>query len=129
AAQPDAHIAVDQPADIRARRARLDLAAFDARTRLALTAYRAAAAIAPGQRLMLVMNEAAGPPDWADIGLEPPMPDAAATSAVAHGLQSAGWLQPEVAGRVAFTLPSNPASQVEALRRAQRQGGAAFALC
>jgi hypothetical protein len=30
---------------------------------------------------------------------------------------------------VVFTLPSDPARQVEALRAAQRRGAAAFALC
>jgi peptidoglycan/xylan/chitin deacetylase (PgdA/CDA1 family) len=128
-AQPAARIAVDLPGDIRARRARLDPAALDARTRLALAAYRAAAAIDPRQRLMLVMDEAAGPPDWADIGLMPPLRDAAATGALAQRLQAEGWLQPEVSGRVAFTLPADPNRQVDALRAAQRRGAAAFALC
>jgi peptidoglycan/xylan/chitin deacetylase (PgdA/CDA1 family) len=128
-AQSDARIAADLPGDIRARRARLDPASFDARTRLALAAYRAAATIDPRQRLMLVMNEPSGPPDWADIGLMPSMQDAAATGALARRLRTEGWLQPEVTGRVAFTLPSDPSRQVEALRTAQRHGASAFALC
>ena len=128
-AQPGVRIAVDLPGDIRARRARLDPATLDARTRLALAAYRAAAAIDPRQRLMLVMDEAAGPPDWADIGLMPAARDTAATGALAQRLQTDGWLQPEVAGRVAFTLPADPNRQVDALRAAQRRGASAFALC
>ena len=128
-AQPGARIAIDQPGDIRARRARLDLATLDAKTRLALVAYRAAAAVDPRQRLMLVMNEAAGPPDWADIGLLPPTRDVAATAALARRLGSEGWLRPDVAGRVALTLPAAPATQAEALRQAQRHGASAFALC
>ena len=44
--------------DIRTRRAQIDPGSFDPRTRLAVDAYRAAAAIDPRQRLMLVMNEA-----------------------------------------------------------------------
>lgn len=128
-AQPGARIAIDRPGDIRARRARLDLATLDARTRLALAAYRAAAAVDPRQRLMLVMNEAAGPPDWADIGLLPPTRDVAATAALARRLGSEGWLRPDVAGRVALSLPAAPAMQAEALRQAQRQGASAFALC
>jgi poly-beta-1,6-N-acetyl-D-glucosamine N-deacetylase PgaB len=77
APSPPARIVVDQPGDIRARRASVEPGSFDARTRLALAAYRAAAAIDPRQRLMLAMNEAGGPPDWADIGLMPPTRDAA----------------------------------------------------
>jgi peptidoglycan/xylan/chitin deacetylase (PgdA/CDA1 family) len=122
-------IVADQPGDIRARRNRLDLGSFEGRTRLALTAFRASAAIDPRQRLMLVTNESVGPPEWADIGLMPPGRDVAATGALAQRLQAEGWLRPEVSGRVAFSLPSDPARQVEALRAAQRRGAAAFALC
>jgi poly-beta-1,6-N-acetyl-D-glucosamine N-deacetylase len=129
APSPAGPIAVDQPGDIRARRARLDPASFDGRTRLALTAFRASAAIDARQRLMLVTNESVGPPDWADIGLMPPSRDGTATGALAQRLQAEGWLRPEVSGRVAFALPSDPARQVEALRAAQRRGAAAFALC
>lgn len=129
APSPPARIAIDMPGDIRARRALVDPGSFDARTRLALAAYRAAAAIDPRQRLMLVMNEAAGPPDWADIGLMPPTRDASETGALAKRLQAEGWLRPDVAGRVAFTLPANPGRQVDALRAAQRRGASAFALC
>jgi biofilm PGA synthesis lipoprotein PgaB len=126
---PSGPIVVDQPGDIRARRARLDPASFNGRTRLALAAFRASAAIDPRQRLMLVTNESVGPPDWADIGLMPPSRDGTATGALAQRLRAEGWLRPEVSGRVAFTLPSDPARQVEALRAAQRRGAAAFALC
>jgi poly-beta-1,6-N-acetyl-D-glucosamine N-deacetylase len=124
-----ARIAADVPGDIRAQRARLDPASLDGRTRLALAAFRAAAVIDPRQRLMLGMEVAGGPPDWADVGLMPPTRDVAATGALAARLQAEGWLRPDVSGRVAFSLPSDPARQVEALRRAQRQGAAAFALC
>jgi hypothetical protein len=55
--------------------------------------------------------------------------DVAATGALAERLRAQGWLRPEVSGRVAFSLPADPARQVEALRRAQRLGAAAFALC
>jgi biofilm PGA synthesis lipoprotein PgaB len=126
---PAGPIVVEQPGDIRARRARLDPASFNGRTRLALAAFRASAAIDPRQRLMLVTNEPVGPPDWADIGLMPASRDGTATGALAQRLRAEGWLRPEVSGRVAFTLPSDPARQVEALRAAQRRGAAAFALC
>src|SRR5580704_667411 len=129
APSPPGRIVVDRPWDIRARRAHIDPRSFDPRTRLALDAYRAAAAIDPRQRLMLVMNDAKGPPDWADIGLMPSAGDAATTGALAQRLKAEGWLQPEVAGRVAFALPPLPARQVEALRAAQRRGASAFALC
>ncbi|HTG20197.1 MAG TPA: poly-beta-1,6-N-acetyl-D-glucosamine N-deacetylase PgaB [Reyranella sp.] len=129
APSPAGPIVVDQPGDIRARRARLDPASFDGGTRLALTAFRASAAIDARQRLMLVTNESVGPPDWADIGLMPPSRDGTATGALAQRLRAEGWLRPEVSGRVAFTLPSDPARQVEALRAAQRRGASAFALC
>jgi len=122
-------IVADQPGDIRARRNLLDPASFEGRTRLALSAFRASAAIDPRQRLMLVTNGSVGPPDWADIGLMPPGRDVAATGALAQRLQAEGWLRPEVSGRVAFSLPSDPARQIEALRAAQRRGAAAFALC
>ncbi len=122
-------IVADQPGDIRARRSRLDPGSFDGRARLGLTAFRASAAIDPRQRLMLVTNESVGPPDWADIGLMPPGRDVAATGVLAQRMQAEGWLRPEVSGRVAFSLPSDPARQVEALRAAQRRGAAAFALC
>ena len=125
----DTHIVADQPSDIRARRAALDVASLDGRTRLALAAYRAAAEIDRRQRLMLGLGDAVGPPDWADIGLMPASRDVAATGALAERLRAQGWLRPEVSGRVAFSLPADPARQVEALRRAQRLGAAAFALC
>jgi poly-beta-1,6-N-acetyl-D-glucosamine N-deacetylase len=115
--------------DIRARRATLDLSTFDARVRVGLAAHRAAAAIDPRERLMIGLTEPKGPPDWADIGLLPATRDVAATAALARRLGSAGWLRPDVAGRVALSLPAAPAVQAEALRQAQRQGASAFALC
>ena len=122
-------IVADRPENIRARRATLDPSMFDPRTRLALTAYRGAASIDPRQRLILELPAAAGPPDWADMALLPPSSDVSGMAALAGRFRSQGWLRPEVAGRVAFTLPPDPSSQVEALRRAQRQGASAFALC
>jgi biofilm PGA synthesis lipoprotein PgaB len=122
-------IVVDRPENIRARRAALDPSAFDPRTRLALSAYRGAASIDPRQRLMLELPSAAGPPDWADMALLPPASDVSGMAALAARFGSEGWLRPEVAGRVALTLPPDPSSQVEALQRAQRLGASAFALC
>jgi hypothetical protein len=116
-------------ADIRARRAALDPAAFEGRVRLGLAAFRAAAFIDPRQRLMIGLAEPTGPPDWADVGLLPQSRSVADTAALAGRLGSEGWLRPDVAGRVAITLPAVPGQQVEALRRAQRQGASAFALC
>jgi peptidoglycan/xylan/chitin deacetylase (PgdA/CDA1 family) len=117
------------PGDIRARRAELDPAALDARQRLGLLAYRAAAAIDPRQRLMLAMDKPAGPPPWADIGLLPPSADAEQTAALVGPFRTAGWLRPTASGRIAFSLPAVPGEQVKALRLAQRQGASAFALC
>jgi peptidoglycan/xylan/chitin deacetylase (PgdA/CDA1 family) len=117
------------PGEIRARRAALDAAALDSAGRLGLTAYRAAAAIDPRQRLMLAMQQPGGPPDWADIGLLPPSEDPEQIAAMAGRLRAEGWLRPDIAGRVAFSLPSDPDRQVQALRLAQRQGASAFALC
>jgi len=117
------------PGEIRARRAALDEAALDSTGRLGLTAYRAAAAIDPRQRLVLAMRQPAGPPDWADISLLPPSEDPEQIAALAGRLRAEGWLRPDLAGRVAFSLPSDPDRQVEALRLAQRQGASAFALC
>lgn len=119
----------DKPWEIRAHRAALDLARLDDRTRLGIEAYRAAAAIDPRQRLMLALNEPRGPPDWADIGLLPAAASVEQTAASADHLRAEGWLRPKAAGRVAFTLPTEPGRQIEAMRRAQRQGASAFALC
>jgi peptidoglycan/xylan/chitin deacetylase (PgdA/CDA1 family) len=124
-----ARIVEDQPRDIRARRAMLDAAGLDEHTGLALAAYRAAAAIDPRLRLMLFMQDAHGPPDWVDIGVLPPAETPAATVMLATRLRSEGWLRPDVSGRVAFSLPGEPGSQIEALHGAQRQGAVAFALC
>ena len=122
-------IVADRPEDIRARRAALNPNRLDAPARLGLAAYRAAAAIDPRLRLMLAMDQPAGPPDWADIALLPPSEDVRQIVALAGGLRAEGWLRPDVSGRVAFSLPVEPEQQVEALRQAQRQGASDFALC
>jgi poly-beta-1,6-N-acetyl-D-glucosamine N-deacetylase len=122
-------VVADRPEDIRARRAALDPARLGGWGGLGLSAYRAAAGIAPRLRLMLAMDEPAGPPDWADIALLPPGEDARQTAAVASRLRAQGWLRPDVSGRVAFSLPAEPKRQIDALRLAQRQGASAFALC
>ena len=122
-------VAADRPEAIRARRAALDPARLGGWGRLGLAAYRAAAGIAPRLRLMLAMEQPAGPPDWADIALLPPSADARQMAALAGRLRDEGWLRPDVSGRVAFSLPADPKRQIEALRGAQRQGASAFALC
>ena len=122
-------IVADRPEDIRARRAALDPSRLDGPVRLGLATYRAAAAIDPRLRLMLAMEQPAGPPDWADIALLPPSEDVGQITALAGRLRAEGWLRPDVSGRVAFSLPVEPEQQVEALRQAQRQGASAFALC
>ena len=122
-------IVVDRPEEIRARRAALDPTRLDGAARLGLAAYRAAADIDPRLRLMLAMEQPAGPPDWADIALLPPSESVAQITALAGGLRAEGWLRPDVSGRVAFSLPVEPEQQIEALRQAQRQGASAFALC
>jgi hypothetical protein len=119
----------DNPWDIRARRAAINPAAFGGWTRLGLEAYRAAAAVDPRQRLMVNLNAARGPPDWADIGLLPPSDDIEQAAAWAERLRAGNWLGPRTSGRVAFRLPIDPGRQIEALRRVQRQGASAFALC
>jgi poly-beta-1,6-N-acetyl-D-glucosamine N-deacetylase len=129
APQSPTPIVTDVPGDIESRRAALDLAALDSTTRNGLSAFRAAAMIDPGLRLMLALTEPAGPPDWADMALLPPTADAQQTASLARRLRAQGWLRPDVAGRVAISLPAQPAEQVEALRGAQRQGASAFALC
>ena len=78
---------------------------------------------------MLAMGQPIGPPDWADIGLLPPSRDAAEIAALADRLRAEGWLRPEVAGRVIFSLPRQAERQVKALRAAQGRGATAFALC
>src|SRR5262249_9623996 len=112
-----------------ARRAALDLSRLSAPARLGLASYRAAAGIDPRLRLMLAMNEPDGPPDWADIGLLPPSGDVRGGRDWAARLRAEGWLRPDVAGRVAFSLPLDPERQIAALRHAQREGASAFALC
>jgi peptidoglycan/xylan/chitin deacetylase (PgdA/CDA1 family) len=125
----DKVIVADRPENIRARRAALDRATLDGPARLGLAAFRAAAGIDPRLKLMLAMGEPSGPPDWADIGLTPPDEDVAQIAALAGRLRAEGWLRPDASARVAFSLPDEPEQQVEALRLAQRQGAAAFALC
>ncbi len=122
-------IAPDRPEIIRDRRDALDPATLGGWAGLGLAAYRAAAGVTPRLRLMLAMQQPSGPPDWADIGLLAPSADAAQTAARASRLRAEGWLRPDVAGRVAFSLPADPKRQIEALRLAQRQGASAFALC
>jgi hypothetical protein len=122
-------IVADQPEDIRARRAALNPNRLNGPARLGLAAYRAAATIYPRLRLMLAMEQPAGPPDWADIALLPPSEDVGQIMALAGRLRAEGWLRPDVSGRVAFSLPAEPEQQIEALRQAQRQGASAFALC
>ncbi len=122
-------IVADRAEDIRFRRAALDPKRLDGTARLGLAAYRAAADIDPRLRLMLAMEQPAGPPDWADIALLPPSEDVGQITALAGGLRAEGWLRPDVSGRVAFSLPVEPEQQIEALRQAQRQGASAFALC
>jgi peptidoglycan/xylan/chitin deacetylase (PgdA/CDA1 family) len=122
-------IVADRPENIRARRTALDPKKLNGPARLGLASYRAAAAIDPRLRLMLAMQEPAGPPDWADIGLLPPSEGVGQITALASDLREEGWLRPDVAGRVAFSLPAAPEQQVKALRHAQRKGASAFALC
>jgi|FEC22Drversion2_1045045.scaffolds.fasta_scaffold00662_21 poly-beta-1,6-N-acetyl-D-glucosamine N-deacetylase len=122
-------IVADLPGDIRARRQGLDPATLDPSSRLALSAFRGAAAIDPRLRLMLVAPADGAPPDWADMAMLGPNADASATTAVARRLRGEGWLRPDVAGRLALGLPAQPGQQVEAIRQAQRLGATAFALC
>ena len=79
--------------------------------------------------MMLALQRPAGPPDWADIALLPPSDDAGQMTALARRLLAEGWLQPDVSGRVAFSLPAETQQQIEAQRNAQRLGASAFALC
>jgi peptidoglycan/xylan/chitin deacetylase (PgdA/CDA1 family) len=117
------------PGDIRARRDALDAGQLDRWTALGLAAYRAGAGIDPRLRLMVATPQRRGPPDWADIGLMPPSADARQAATLVHRLRMQGWLRPDVAGRVAFSLPDDPAARLQALRFAQRQGASSFALC
>lgn len=119
----------DLPGDVRARRARVDLAAMPADVRLALASYKAAAAIDPRQRLLVGLREPAGAPEWADVAMLPAASDVSDSVALARRLKADGWLRPEMAGRVALTLPADDRLKVEALRRSQAQGVAAFAVC
>lgn len=114
---------------IRARRAALDPAALDPSSRRALTIYRAAAAIDPVMRLMLAVPAPAGPADWADYVLLPPVATAVATTVEAKALRAEGWLRPDLAGRVILSLPAASSDQIAAVRGAQRQGATGFALC
>jgi poly-beta-1,6-N-acetyl-D-glucosamine N-deacetylase len=121
------NIVADLPGNIRARRAAIDPAALDPAARRALLAYRGAAAIDPRLRLMLTSPD--GPAEWSDMALLAPQADATATANLARRLRGGGWLRPDVAGRVALSLPADRNQQVEAIRQAQRQGASAFALC
>ena len=124
---PGSTVAPEIRTDIRARRAALDLARFDARTRLGLKAVRVAAAIDPRQFLMVFMGTPMGPPDWVDVGVLPPTEDVAQTVSLAARLRSEGWFRSDASSRVALSLP--PTRQIEAIRIGQRQGATAFALC
>ena len=107
----------------------LDPATLDPSSRLAMLAFRGVTSIDARQRLMLVSSVPGGPPDWADRALLPPVCDAAAMVALTRRLRGEGWLRPDVAGRLVFGLPADPAQQVDAIRQSQRQGATAFALC
>lgn len=135
---------------VRARRALLNAATLDPGSRVALQIYRASAEVDPVLRLILAVPPSpAGPADWADYVLSPPAPTAQALVADAARLRSAGWMRPEFSGRTVLGLPlplpprsgvpaggqpalqtdAEVAGQVEAVRAAQRQGAAGFALC
>ena len=101
-------IVADLPGDIRARRASLDLATLDPSSRLAMLAFRGVTSIDARQRLMLVSSVPGGPPDWADRALLPPVPDAAAMTALTRRLRGEGWLRPDVAGRIAVRPAGGP---------------------
>jgi biofilm PGA synthesis lipoprotein PgaB len=115
--------------EIRVRRSALDISAFTGHDRLLLEAYRATAQIDPRQRLMVTLDVPGVPPEWADIALLPPSRDPAEAAGHAKRLRAEGWLRPDAAARIAFSLPAEPRLQVEALRQAQRQGVSSFALC
>jgi hypothetical protein len=114
---------------VRARRAALDPGTLDPSSRVALSIYRAAAAIEPVLRLMLAVPVPVGPADWADYVLSPAAADADALVRQATRLRAGGWLRPELAGHVVLGIPAAPSVQVDAVRVAQRQGATGFALC
>jgi len=118
---------------VRARRAATNVAALEPQSRSALTAFRAAQAIEPRLRLMLLAPEASvsGPPAFADALLLPPPADAGQGSALARHLHDAGWFDPLLAGRVVLSLPrgAEPGEEAAALVAAQTRGAAGFALC
>ena len=120
--------ALDQ-GSVAAQRDAVDSATLDPPARAALLAYRAAARIDPLLRLIVAMPGIGGPPGWADYALISPARDAKGTEAQARDLRADGWLRPDLAGRAVLTLPMEQGAQVDALRRAQRQGAAGFALC
>jgi peptidoglycan/xylan/chitin deacetylase (PgdA/CDA1 family) len=113
----------------RLKRQTLNPATLDPAVRQVLLTYRAAAQVDPQLRLMLAIPELGGPPDWADYVLLPAASNAAGTIAQARSLRAEGWYRPDLAGRVILTLPKPTGERVEALRGAQRLGGAGFALC
>ena len=67
-------------------------ATLDPQSARALQAFRAAASIAPGLRLLLSVPVLAGPVDWADYTMGPPAGDAAALEADARALRAKGML-------------------------------------
>ena len=114
---------------IRRRRAALDPSTLDSLSVRALQAFRAAASIAPGLRLLLSTPKLAGPVDWADYTMGPPAQDAAALDVEARTLRARGMLRPDLAGHTVLTLPTSRGQQRPALLAAQRQTASAFALC
>lgn len=63
------------------------------------------------------------------MALLEPQADATATGMLARRLRDQGWLRPDVAGRVALSLPTDRGQQIDAIRQAQRQTASALALC
>jgi peptidoglycan/xylan/chitin deacetylase (PgdA/CDA1 family) len=111
--------------DVAARRRMADPAVFSGVDAGTWDAYRAAVAIKPQLKLMLIAQAPVTATRWpaplADILLLPPSVEA---GGVAH------WLEPKQSGRVALTLPAGSSSDlVDTMRAAQRQGATAFALC
>ncbi|HWT98285.1 MAG TPA: poly-beta-1,6-N-acetyl-D-glucosamine N-deacetylase PgaB [Terriglobales bacterium] len=139
------------PADIFRRRAAIDPAGsddtrLDDAGRAAVIAWRAATAMQPQLKLMLIAPPLAAPPlalplhRWpapiADLLLLPPAPTDAAYQALVGQLTAAGWLQPGQAGQVALSLPpaaltdnAGIARVTANTRMAQASGATALALC
>ncbi len=108
---------------------RREAAPTDPATALVIQTIRAATAIEPRTRLMLLAPSPApaGPPPFADLLVVPPPPDLPSFQASVAALRQAGWFRPALAGRVALSLPF--AEGPAALREAQQRGAAGFALC